>query len=114
MEIIQLYHNSVGTTYQWKSNDAIDIKKIQLIFRDTGLLITHKELTVFFKLICTTTDNTKLCKKCSEDNACKAIHLKTPIPQVSFAVSAKELKGLSELVEGTIFQLGLNKLLHKL
>lgn len=109
-----LYHNPYGVTFQWKRGSVNDILKVQLVFRDTGLLLSHDELSEFSNCITSTITNTNLCGNCSKDEECRALLLETPVTQLSFAVSLKELKALKELVEGTLFQLGLNNLLQKL
>ena len=37
-EIHPIYHNDFGMAFQWKRNALEDLKKVQLIFRNTGLL----------------------------------------------------------------------------
>ncbi|SIS88584.1 hypothetical protein SAMN05421766_104629 [Zobellia uliginosa] len=43
-DITPIYHNPFGVAFQWKRNTIKDIRKIQIVFRDTGLLLTEKEL----------------------------------------------------------------------
>ncbi|MEM8999881.1 MAG: hypothetical protein AAGB24_06420 [Bacteroidota bacterium] len=109
-----LYHNPFGVAFQWKRCTAKEVSKVQLVFRDTGLLFSHDELSQFLIQINGTLKEVKLCSNCAEDGQCRAIILETPLKQLSFAISLKELKALSELVEGALFQLGLNKMLRQL
>ncbi|MEM9077548.1 MAG: hypothetical protein AAGC43_10930 [Bacteroidota bacterium] len=108
-----IYHNPFGVAFQWKRSSATDRLKIQLVFRNTGLLLTYKELKEFLNCISHTLGNSQLCQNCSEDKNCKALLLETPINQLSFAMSMEELRSLQELVEGTVFQLELDHLLYK-
>jgi len=46
-EIYSLYHNEYGMSFKWKRGAVQDLNKVQLVFRDTGLFLTEKELTEF-------------------------------------------------------------------
>ena len=109
-----LYHNTFGVAFQWKRTSANNMLKGQLVVWDTGLLLTFKELKQFSENISRTLNASQVCQKCSQDENCKGLLLETPINQLSFAISMAELRSLEELVEGTIFQLGLDHLLHKI
>ena len=106
-----LYHNAFGVAFEWKRCPTKKMYKVQLVFRDTGLQLSLEELRQFAKTITTTLNNAPLCEHCGKDETCRALLLETPIHQVSFAMSLKELRALKELVEGTLFQLSLNNLL---
>lgn len=110
-DINPIYHNKFGVAFQWKRNRARDIKKIQMVFRDTGLLLTHEELVQFSRHIKCTMDSNTLCSDCSENESCRALLLDTPAPQVSLAMSKKELVAVNDLVQGTLFQLDLDHML---
>lgn len=110
-DIYPIYHNPFGVAFQWKRNNARDIKKVQLVFRDTGLLLSKNELIDFKKNIqCTMKSNTT-CKECQNNESCRALLLDTPAPQVTLAMNRKELKAVHDLVEGTLFQLNLDNYL---
>lgn len=110
-DINAIYHNPFGIAFQWKRNTAKDIKKVQMVFRNTGLLLTLPELQQFLKNIKCTMDSNSLCSDCAHNEACRALLIDTPAPQVSLAVNQKELQGIYDLVEGTLFQLNLDNYL---
>lgn len=110
-DIHPIYHNSFGIAFQWKRSVIQDVKKIQMVFRDTGLLLSKEELISFSKKIKCTRDGSSLYTDCQQNEACKALLLDTPAPQVTLAVSHKELDAIHDLVEGTLFQLNLDQYL---
>lgn len=112
-EIHTIYYNSFGIVFKWKRCASKDINKIQVIFRDTGLYLTGKELTDFSKLIDTALSKPLLCKDCKKNKSCKSILLETPIPQVSFVMTHHELLDMQDLINGTLFQFGLDDVLKK-
>ena len=90
------------------------MRKVQLVFRDTGLSFSHQELKEFSRCIAKTLESSQLCTNCSQDKNCRALLLETPVSQLSFAMSMQELKSLKELVEGTLFHLGLDHMLREI
>ncbi|QLG46283.1 hypothetical protein [Costertonia aggregata] len=102
-----IYHNPFGMAFQWKRTSVKDIKKVQLVFRDTGLLLSYNELSRFSKNIKHTMDNSPMCSECAQNESCKALFVDSPAPQVTFAMNVKELVAIQDLVEGTLFQLNL-------
>lgn len=112
-DINPIYHNSFGVAFQWKRNKQTDIRKVQLVFRDTGLLLSKKELKVFQKNIKCTMESNTLCEDCQNKETCRALLLDTPAPQVTLAMSHKEINALYDLVQGTLFQLDLDSYLNK-
>ena len=106
-DINTLYHNSFGIAFQWKRCAVKDFKKIQLVFRNTGLFLTKSELIQFSKQIESTFKSPNMCADCKNNDSCKSLLLETPSPQISFAVSYKELKDIKDLVKGTLVQLEL-------
>ena len=111
-DIHKLYCNSFGITFQWKSCATKDFKKIQLVFRDTGLYLTTNELIEFSENIEKALDYPLLCKDCKENSSCKSLLIETPGRQISFVMNYIELKEVQDLIKGTIFQLGLDKILE--
>ncbi|WP_282159617.1 hypothetical protein [Ulvibacterium marinum] len=111
-DINPIYHNPFGVAFQWKRNSVKDINKVQLVFRDTGLLLSRKELTDFQKNIKCALESHTLCQDCQQNESCRALLLDTPAPQVTLALSKKELNAVHDLVEGTLFQLQLDNLLY--
>ncbi len=112
-DINTFYYNDFGIAFQWKRCAAKDFKKIQLVFRNTGLLLTAEELIRFSSNIDKSLMSIPRCQNCRNNRTCKSILLEAPNPQTSFAVSIEELEYLKDLVKGTIFQLGLHKILKK-
>ncbi|MEP3211381.1 MAG: hypothetical protein ABJN95_19500 [Maribacter sp.] len=110
-DIHPIYHNTFGFAFQWKRNSVKDIMKVQIVFRDTGLLLSKEELHQFSKNIKYTKDNSTLCKDCTNNDSCKALLVDSPAKQITFAMNAKELAAVEDLVEGTLFQMNLDNFL---
>lgn len=106
-DINTLYYNDFGIAFQWQRGLAKNIKKVQLVFRNTGLFLTSSELMHFFKQIEATINSPNMCKDCRHNESCKSLLLQTPAPQISFAVSYIELKKIRDLVKGALVQLEL-------
>lgn len=108
-----IYYNNFGIAFQWKRCAVKDFKKIQLVFRNTGLFLTEDELIHFSKNIKDAFYNPALCY-CKENTSCKSLLLQTPNTQTTFAMSYNELQSIADLVDNTIFYIGLNNFLkHK-
>jgi hypothetical protein len=110
-DIHPIYNNKFGIAFQWKRNSAKDIIKVQIVFRDTGLLLSKEELTQFSENIKYTKENSSLCSDCTDNESCKALLVDSPAPQINFAMNAKELDAIHDLVEGTLFHLNLDNFL---
>jgi len=110
-DIITIYYNNFGIAFQWKRCAAKDFKKIQLVFRNTGLFLTENELFQFSKNVEKSIEKSCYCDDCKKNNYYKSLLLEAPNPQTSFAMSYAELKDMQDLLSGTLFQLGLEKLL---
>lgn len=112
-DINPIYHNPFGIAFQWKRNSVKPIKKVQLVFRDTGLLLSMDELVRFSNSIKSTFEEGRqnLCQDCQNNDSCRSLLLDTPAPQVTLAVSKNELYAVQDLVEGTLFQLSLDNFL---
>ncbi|NAS12451.1 hypothetical protein [Poritiphilus flavus] len=113
-EIDPIYYNKLGICFYWKRGTVKDIQKVQLVFRDSCILLSPEELHKFYDSISTLATEPPLCSDCKENDSCRSLLLETPIPQLCFAVSYKELQGISDLIRGTLFQLDLEKYLDKL
>ncbi|MDO6519772.1 hypothetical protein [Zobellia uliginosa] len=113
-DITPIYHNPFGVAFQWKRNSIKDIRKIQIVFRDTGLLLTEKELVQFQKNIECTMNSNALCKDCQQHETCRSLLLDTPAPQITLAMNLQELNAVHDLVEGTLFQLNLDSYLNRM
>lgn len=112
-DIDPIYYNHFGIAFKWKGNTVKTIEKVQMVFRDTGLLLSFEELVRFSQNIkCSIKQgHQNLCKDCQHNDSCRSLLLDTPAPQVSLAISQKELYAIRDLVEGTLFQLNLNDFL---
>ena len=106
-DINTLYYNSFGIAFQWKRVRLKDIKKVQLVFRNTGLFLTHTELIQFSKQVLSTFQSPNMCKDCKQNDSCKSLLLQTPSTKISLAVSYKELENIQDLVKGALVQLEL-------
>ncbi|MEL6810337.1 MAG: DUF6686 family protein [Bacteroidota bacterium] len=106
--INQLYSNTIGMTFQWKRSNLTNYKKINLIFNNTGLHLTTKELEEFLCYVQKALAASSWCKEYDGKDS-KSILLETPFQQLSFAMSYKDLESMKDLIKGTLFQLGLDK-----
>lgn len=113
-EIIILYQNEGCIAFQWKRCAAKDHKKVQLVFRNTGMLLNDQELVVFSQYIKASISRAVEATTCPNPAPCRAILLRTPAEQISLAVNEQELQYLDEVVDGAIFQLGLQDVLYRL
>lgn len=106
-----LYVNSFGIAFEWPTAPSYTTKKIQLVFRDTGLMLSKEELWQFLKNIQHAKRSSSPCADCSAKHSCKALLVDSPFTQVSFAMNVEELKAMNDLVKGTLFHLDLENLL---
>ena len=112
-DINTIYYNDFGISFQWKRNTAKDIHKIQVVFNNTGLYLTPNEIFDFLNYTKASLKQAPLCEDCEKNKSCKSILLQTPAHQVSFAVSYPELIQIYDLLNGTLFNLGLDNVLKK-
>lgn len=114
-DIDHIYSNNFGIAFQWKRGTAKHYNKVQVIFRDTGLLLSKKELVQFAKNIECLKSGNGCCELCSQqDDGCRGLLLDTPAPQITLAVSFRELYAIQDLVEGTLFQMNLDNYLDEI
>lgn len=113
-EINIIYNNEVGIAFKWENGPTKKEKKVQLVFKDTGLLLNRKELYQFSKNISADLKNCTLCRDCKQKESHRSIILETPLPQLSFAVSHTELTAIGDLLDGTLFQLQLENSLDEI
>lgn len=110
-DIRRIYHNKFGIAFQWKQDIAKNkLNQFQVIFRDTGFYLTLSQLENFASLVQQASDR-GCCKECKANNNCRSILLKTPAKNVDLAVSEKELASISDLIEGALFQIKLDRYL---
>ncbi len=114
-EIDPIYHNHFGISFQWQGIGPKHRGKVQVVFRDMGLLLTQEELLQFSRNIKSIHEGgPNGCGHCSHKDNCRSLLLETPAPQVSLVVNSKELSAIDDLIEGTLFQLRLDQLLEGL
>jgi hypothetical protein len=110
-DIQRIYHNDFGIAFQWKQDLAKNKHNhFQVIFRDTGFYLSLSQLENFSKLV-QRAANRNCCNDCKANAHCRAILLKTPATEVDLAVSRDELESISDLIEGTLFQIKLDRYL---
>lgn len=108
-QIEQIYVNDFGMAFFWKAQQAVISEKVQLVFKETGFYFSMEELHRFMALIEDTCRRNQACESCTMKNQCYKFLLKTPVSQIDLAVSMKELDGIKDLVEGTLFKIGLQE-----
>jgi hypothetical protein len=113
-DVTIIYSNDFGITFCLKHNALEQISKVNLIFNGTILHFSREELVLFSRQIKTTLTQPLHCKECYKSNTCKSIVLHTPFTQVSFALTYLDLMAMEELIEGTLFEMGLTSLLKHL
>ncbi len=113
-DIEPLYYNEIGISFFWKKVKTGDTAKVQLVFRDTGLLLSAQELNVFSENVKALMRSKPLCADCQNKEGCRSLLLETHLTALSFAISPSELGQLRDLLEGTLFQLQLNACLDDL
>ena len=101
--IDKIYSNDIGISFYWKADAMKAHRKIQLIFRDTGFLLTIEELksfATFCELACIKSN----CADCKLGHDCKNLLLKTPSDKIDLAVSRNELTQITSLIDKTILK----------
>lgn len=109
-DIHVIYKNSLGLAFLWKRNIATDINRVQIVFKETGLYFNHEELISFKNLIVEASSRANKCTNCPMDGNCKQL-LETPFNQISFAVTPQEIEQIKDLIDGTLFQIDMERLL---
>jgi len=108
-----IYRNKFGVSFKWKKKMFVPEHKYQIVFRDTGMLLTLKEIHLFSEKIHSAKKVALSCGSCPHKNVsqCKNILVETPSSKISFAMNFNEIELLNELIEGTIYNIDLNNLL---
>ncbi|MBC6998282.1 hypothetical protein [Cytophaga sp. FL35] len=112
-DILLIYSNNLGLAFQWKYVNSEKQKKVQLVFRDTGLFLSIPQLVIFSNNIKTSKLSSQ-CTPCPSNSNCRSILIESPYKSVSFAMNQKEVEEIEDLVEGTLFQLNLIEYLSDL
>ena len=106
--IATVYDNDFGMAFYWKNGSKVKKDKVQLVFKETGLHLNLEELYQFHTLIAESCNENLSCTQCDMEHQCHKFLLKTPCPQIDFAVSMRELNAIKDLVEGTLFKINLD------
>ena len=91
-----------------------NLHKVHVVFNNSGLKLTFEELLTFKIYIHEAFDKPTMCKSKCNSNDCRSIVLNTPFESLVFAVSRNDLIYLKDLIEGTIFEISLNRFLNQL
>ncbi len=110
-QVTIIYQNNIGVALNSIDPIDSDLKKAQLIFRNTGLTLDYYQLFLFSKQLKSKIDNPRICHKCDNIKTCQTILLETPLEELKFAMSLDELNQMHDLIIGTIFQLDLKSIL---
>ncbi|WP_298904563.1 hypothetical protein [uncultured Psychroserpens sp.] len=113
-DINTIYYNNFGIAFQWKRCAAKDVNKIQLVFRNTGLYFRYEELISFSHCINSAFKEFSQYSGCEANGLCRPIVLQTPCPEVSFAINKTELRGIHDLLKGTLFHLDFDNILNEI
>ncbi|MFD2605655.1 hypothetical protein ACFSSG_09160 [Euzebyella marina] len=111
-DITLIYNNKFGLAFKW-TKESLSKKKVQLVFRDTGLYLSTIELKSFAKNINKCLQSTN-CSNCPQNENCRNLLVDSPIKNVTFAMNKKEINDMKDLVEGTLFHLNLDQYLERL
>lgn len=112
-QIEQLYYNDFGVAFFWIKEKKVLRHKVQLVFKETGFYLTPEEMQEFSELIDLSCKKA-CCSECEMRGRCHKFLLKTPFEAIELAVTEKEVYQIKDLVQGTLFQLNLNKYLRGL
>lgn len=109
-----IYKNDVGLSFIWKRGPVNQLSKVNLVINDMALHLTKNEVLRFSSLIDIALKRSITCHNCEHNRSCKSFLLESPIPQISFVMSYKEILSIQDLVKGTLFELGLDSLLKEI
>jgi len=113
-DINRIYHNSIGISFQWEREvQKGNTECFQMVFRNTGFYLTYSEIKEFYNKV-------KLayklgqCDGCNHKNKCNTFLLQTPSEKIDLSVNSEELKLISDLIKGTLFQIELDKYIKEI
>lgn len=104
IEIIS--HNPFGIAFYWKTENTTNKEKIQLVFKDTGLLFSCTQIKLFYDCIIQSLLISS-CTSCSESK----FLVQTPISELNFALDIQEISALEDLLKHVQFSVELDHLL---
>ncbi|GAA3518988.1 hypothetical protein GCM10022393_36440 [Aquimarina addita] len=111
--INKIYSNEVGISFFWKKEEHMETRRVQMVFRDIGFLLTLHELKEFSKG-CTNAKASYNCNQCADHQHCRSLLLRTPSEKIDLAVSIDELDQLQELINTTVFRVSLKNWVQNL
>ncbi|KPM31642.1 Hypothetical protein I595_2136 [Croceitalea dokdonensis DOKDO 023] len=111
-EVYPIYSNNFGVAFSYCRTSNSNPKKIQIVFRDTGLLLTTEELYRFALLVRNVLLKYRNDGYCRASDGCKKLLLDTPAHQITLAVNYYEIEAIDDLIQGTLFQLNLDDYLE--
>lgn len=100
----KIYSNTIGMSFYWQQKLDTSLQKIQIVFCNTGFLLSFYELKDF-AFFCESSLKTQACDTCKSTTTCKNLLLRTPSDKIDLAVSREELMQIQELINGTIFRM---------
>ncbi|MEW7277565.1 hypothetical protein ABW636_03115 [Aquimarina sp. 2201CG1-2-11] len=105
-DIDKIYSNKIGISFFWKQEKEKTERKVQVVFKEIGFLLTVNELKDFSEF-CIHTIKSQCCNLCPRMQHCKSLLLRTPSDKIDLAVSKNELFQIHELLNATIFKVEL-------
>lgn len=111
-QIAPIYFNDLGISFFWQDRSEENRFKVQLVFKETGFYFDKSELATFSNLIEDACQRSNSCACCQHRIQCEKFLLKTPVAQIDLAVNLRELRGIKDLVGGTIFKMELHDFLN--
>lgn len=107
-DINVIHYNDFGVAFNWKESTSFSKNKIQLVFKNTGLLLSQQQLFTFKSDIEYVAIN-----RCNCSDKSKNL-IPSPCEYISFAMSNSELNGLMDLLNGVYFNIQLSDMLEKI
>ena len=107
-DINVIHYNDFGIAFSWKQNTFSSKNKIQLVFKDTGILLSKSEVLSFKSDI-----EYLMCKECDCKEKCKNL-IPSPCEFITFSMSDSELTGLNDLLAGVCFSIELTEILENI
>lgn len=110
-DIIIINKNDFGIAFQWKRCSIEHHKKINFVFDKNALHLNESEILVFSELIDMSLD--RLIQNRHDNYSEELMFVETPMSQLSLIMDYENLVLLQNLVEGTLFELGIYMALDK-
>ena len=107
-DINLIHYNDFGIAFNWKHNNFSSRNKIQLVFKETGLLLSNSEIFIFKSTI-----ENAICTSCNCANKCKNF-VQSPSQNINFSMTDSELSGLNDLLSVVCFSIELNNILQNI